>query len=197
MNVKIKKIKNWTLKTIIILIVATLCINIYVNSISEKYIFFDETKLPNVKYGLLLGTSKYFKKGEDNDFYINRISAATLLYNKGRIRKIVISGTHEETYYSEPLSIRSDLIKKGIPDSAIELDYFGDRTILSIKNFKEKHSADSVIIISQKFHNQRAVYLARRCGIEAWGYNANDVKFKSAYKVLFREYFAKTKAVFE
>ena len=197
MNVKFKKVRNYGIAIVSTLIVGIFSINFYVNKKSEKYLLDNEINCPHVKYGLILGTSKYFKRGEFNSFYVNRLNAAAYLFSKRKIDKIIISGTHEEDNYSEPLSIQKDLVLKGIPDTCILLDYYGDRTILSIKNFKEQYPTDSVIIISQKFHNQRAVYLARRYGIDAWGYNASDVELKSAYKVLFREYFAKTKAVFE
>ena len=171
--------------------------NYFINRQSKNYIYDSTTKLPKVQYGLILGTSKYFKKGISNDFYDQRILAVLKLFADKKISKIIVSGTHEELNYSEPLAIQKDLIQKGIPDSLIILDYFGDRTINSIANFRSHYKKDSVIIISQKFHNQRAVYLARKNNISAWGYNAREVKLSTSYKVLFRELFAKAIAIIE
>lgn len=187
-----------------LLIISLICVlgylavaNYYIYNASKNYLQDTSSKLPNTKYGLILGTSKYFKKGKGNDFYDQRILAVVQLFADKKISKVIVSGTHEESSYSEPIAIRKDLIKKGVPDSLIILDYFGDRTIHSIKNFKKDYKSDSVIIISQKFHNQRAVYLARKHNLQAWGYNATDVKLSISYKVLFRELFAKGIAITE
>lgn len=193
----LKNIRKWVLWILTISIVFVIGSNLYVNRIAEPWITSEALELPKVKYGLLLGTSKYFKKGENNDFYVKRLNAAIKLYSLGKIEKIIISGTHEESNYSEPLSIQKDLMQKGIPDTAIILDYYGDRTLLSILNFKNSYRNDSVIVITQKFHNQRAIFLGRKNTINIWGYNAEDVKIKTSFKVLIREYFAKAKAVLE
>lgn len=197
MKWKLAKIRKWLIYVVLLFSFIIATSNYYINNFSKNYISYDIASLPKVKYGLLLGTSKYFKKGEYNNFYAYRVDAAYELLKSGKIDKIIISGTHEDVTYSEPLTIKSDLIKKGIADSLIILDFFGDRTLLSISNFKSNYKGDSLLIISQKFHNQRAVYIARNHRLNAWGYNANDVEFSTSYKVLFRELFAKTKAVFE
>jgi len=171
--------------------------NLYIYRESKQYLYNSTKLIPHAEYGLLLGTSKYFKKGEHNDFYANRVEAAVLLISQNKISKIIVSGTHELVNYSEPLSIKKDLMSKGVADSLIILDFDGDRTLLSIMNFKNEYKKDSLIIISQDFHNQRAVYLARKHGLNAWGFNAKEVKFSTSYKVLFRELFAKGKAIFE
>lgn len=196
-----KQKRNIFKKYTIYLIVATLVYltlaNLYIYRESKQYLYNSTKLIPHAEYGLLLGTSKYFKKGEHNDFYANRVEAAVLLISQNKISKIIVSGTHELVNYSEPLSIKKDLMSKGVADSLIILDFDGDRTLLSIMNFKNEYKKDSLIIISQDFHNQRAVYLARKHGLNAWGFNAKEVKFSTSYKVLFRELFAKGKAIFE
>lgn len=197
MKWKFAKIRKWLIYVFLLFSFIITAANCYINNYSKDYIFYDITSLPKVKYGLLLGTSKYFKKGEHNDFYANRVDAAVQLISQNKISRIIVSGTHEVVNYSEPLSIKKDLMSKGVADSLIILDFDGDRTLLSIMNFKNEYKKDSLIIISQDFHNQRAVYLARKHGLNAWGFNAKEVKFSTSYKVLFREIFAKGKAVFE
>ncbi|MBK6986137.1 MAG: YdcF family protein [Bacteroidetes bacterium] len=191
------KIKRFLLISVICVIGYLAVANYYIYKVSKNYLQDTSSKLPNTKYGLILGTSKYFKKGKGNDFYDQRILAVVQLFADKKISKVIVSGTHEESSYSEPICNTKRFNKKGVPDSLIILDYFGDRTIHSINNFKKDYKSDSVIIISQKFHNQRAVYLARKQNIYAWGYNAGDVKLSTSYKVLFRELFAKAIAITE
>lgn len=193
----IRKLIRFLINTLILLIIYIIVANYYIQNDSKEYLFDMPANLPKVKYGLFLGTSKYFKKGEGNEFYNERINATIQLFKENKINKIVVSGTHDSLNYSEPLAIQKDLIARGVPDSVIILDYFGDRTILSIRNFRKTYQCDSLIIISQKFHNERAVYLARKYGLIAWGFNARDIKLSSSYKVLLRELLAKGKALFE
>lgn len=72
--------------------------------------------------------------------------------------------------------MRDALISKGVPSSAIVLDYAGFRTLDSVVRAKEVFGQEKITIISQRFHNERAIYLAEHYGIEAIGYNAKDAK---------------------
>ena len=89
--------------------------------------------------------------------------------------------------------MRSDLIAAGIDSSVIYLDYAGFRTFDSIKRLKEIFGQDSVTIISQQFHNERAIYIAQREGIAAIGFNATDVGVKQGMRMQSREKLARVK----
>lgn len=145
--------------------------------------------IPKNKVGLLLGTGKYAASGNINLFYKYRIDAAVKLYKAGKIDYILVSGDNSRKDYDEPTVFKKDLISKGIPEENIFLDYAGFRTLDSVVRAKEIFSQTSITIISQKFHNQRAIYIAKKFGIDAVGYNAKDV-----YNAHFREYLARSKA---
>ena len=85
------------------------------------------------------------------------------------------------------------LMEKGIPECAITLDYAGFRTLDSVVRAKEIFGQNNITIISQKFHNERAIYLAENHGIKAVGYNAKNVIGRYGIKTKIREYFARTK----
>ncbi|WP_348650883.1 SanA/YdcF family protein [Empedobacter falsenii] len=89
--------------------------------------------------------------------------------------------------------MKQALIKNGIPEHVIYLDYAGFRTLDSMIRAKEIFSQNEFIVVSQEFHNQRAVYIARQNGINAYGYNAKDVNKQAGLKTNIREYFARTK----
>lgn len=145
--------------------------------------------IPKNKVGLLLGTGKYAASGNINLFYKYRIDAVVKLYKAGKIEYILVSGDNSRKDYDEPTDFKKDLIAKGIPEDRIFLDYAGFRTLDSVVRAKEIFGQTSITIISQKFHNQRAIYIAKQFGIDAVGFNAKDV-----YNSHFREYLARSKA---
>lgn len=168
--------------------------NWYVNSSADAFIYDRLSELPEGKYGLLLGTSKYFSKNDKNTFYQSRINAAFLLYKKRKVRKFIISGSAEK-YYNEPKQIAKDLVKLGIPDSILITDTNGNNTLQSV-NFLKRIHADSITVISQRSQVQRAIFLASRSGIHAIAYPASD-PVADNYRIRVREFFAKAKAVWD
>lgn len=155
------------------------------------------TKLPTNDVGLVLGASKTTFRGTTNLYFRYRMEAAAHLYHTGKIKHILVSGDNHIEEYDEATDMRDYLIKLGVPASKITLDYAGFRTLDSVVRCKEVFGQDKVTIISQEFHNQRAVFIAKQKGIDACGYNAKDVPKKYSYKTTLREYLAKTKAVLD
>lgn len=146
------------------------------------------------KVGLVLGTSKMLKSGHINLYFKYRVEATVDLYKNGKIDYVLVSGDNGNTNYDEPTDFKDELIKKGIPEDKIFLDYAGFRTLDSVVRAKEIFGQSSITIISQKFHNERAIYLAEKNDITAIGYNAKDLQNKYGWKTRVREYFARTKA---
>lgn len=171
--------------------------NILVNCAAKNRIYNDAADVPHRRVAVLLGTTPTTKNGEVNYFYINRIEAAAQLYQEGKYDKIIVSGAINEEC-NEPQTMRSDLIQRGVPDSIIVIDGEGDRTIYSIERAKNVFHADSIIIISQEFHNKRAIYQAKHNDIDAVAFNAADSPYRfSRWKNHLREYLARVKAVLE
>lgn len=153
----------------------------------------DTSLIPGNKVGLVLGTSRKLAVGGLNPYYTNRIDATVRLYQAGKIEFILVSGDNSSQYYNEPQTIKKDLVQGGIPEDKIYLDYAGFRTLDSMVRARFIFGLDSVTIISQKFHNERAIYLAEKKGLKAIGFNAVDLSGSPGYKVKFREYFARVK----
>ncbi|MBU3012795.1 YdcF family protein [Polaribacter vadi] len=167
--------------------------NIIIQKNATEKVFSETKNIPENKIGLILGTSKYLRNGYINLYYKYRLDAAINLFKSGKINFIVISGDNGSKSYDEPTDFKNDLIKAGIPENKIFLDYAGFRTLDSVIRIKEIFGQNSVTIISQKFHNERAIYLAEHFNIKAIGFNAKDVSGKSGIKVQFREYLARVK----
>ena len=164
-----------------------------IKNASENSIFDDVQNLPNCKTALVLGTSKTLQNGNPNPYFTKRIEAATELYKSGKIQAIIVSGDNSVQGYNEPEEMKLDLIAKGIPENIIYEDFAGFRTLDSVVRAKEIFGQDMIIIVSQQFHNERAIYLAQKNGIKAFGYNAKDVNRKFGFTTNVREKLARVK----
>jgi SanA protein len=146
------------------------------------------------RVGLLLGTGKILRNGNINLYFKYRVDATVELYNSGKIEYILVSGDNGNKNYAEPPAVKNELIKNGMPKDMIYLDSAGFRTLDSVVRAKEIFGQNNITIISQKFHNIRAIYIAEKHGISAVGFNAKDVPHLYGIKTMIREYFARTKA---
>lgn len=155
------------------------------------------SEIPKNKVGVVLGAGKYLKNGRVNLFYKYRVDAAVALYKSGKINFILVSGDNGSKTYDEPSTFKDDLMAQGVPEHKIYLDYAGFRTLDSMVRAKAIFGQDSITVISQKFHNERAIYLANQHDIYALGYNAKDVNRAYSKGTHYREYFARTKAVLD
>jgi SanA protein len=153
--------------------------------------------IPKNEVGLLLGTSKTLSSGVENLYYKYRIEAAVELYKNEKINYIIVSGDNSTKEYNEPINMQKDLIKKGVNSEDIFLDYAGFRTLDSVVRSKEIFRQEKITIISQRFHNERAVFIAMSRDIQAIGFNARDVSLKYGFKTRVREYFARVKMILD
>lgn len=160
---------------------------------SEGKLYSSIESIPGNRVGLLLGTSKYLSNNSINPYYSYRIEATVQLLKAAKIKYIIISGDNSRKDYDEPTQMRADLINSGVDPAVIFLDYAGFRTFDSIVRAKKVFGQDSLTIISQAFHNQRAIFIASKEGIAAIGFNAVDVSKSVGYKVLVREKLARVK----
>lgn len=183
----------------ITLIIATLCIiclivcNQTIKKHTAKQIYNEVMNIPQNNVGLLLGTSPKLKNGNNNLYFDYRILAAVELYKAGKIKYILISGDNRKEEYNEPEEMKKALMQKGVPEKFIYLDYAGFRTLDSVVRAKEVFGQNRLTIISQRFHNERAIYLAEKNGINAIGYNAKDVNAYAGLKTNIRELLARVK----
>ena len=157
----------------------------------RHYTFEDANLIPYNKVGVILGTSKYLVDGRRNEYFQNRIDAAVTLFNHGKISYFLVSGDNATRSYNEPREMRRELIRAGIPSERIYSDYAGFRTLDSIVRANAVFGQRNYTIISQQFHNERALYLARHFGIQAIGFNARDVDAYSGLKTRVRELMAR------
>lgn len=159
---------------------------------SRGKLFDDVSKLPTAKVGLVFGTSDRYR-GRENKYFRYRIDAAVKVWNSGKVETLIVSGDNREEDYNEPKKMKVALIKEGVPEDRIVCDYAGLRTLDSVVRANKIFGAKKIIVISQQFQNERAIYLAQANEMEAYGFNAQDVDFKAGFKTQFREIGARVK----
>jgi SanA protein len=195
-----KLIKN-IFKIFLLLLVAGIIFiawaNYSIKKSTEASVSYTIADVPKTKTALLLGTSKTLNNGQPNAYFFNRIQATADLYKSGKIQYIIVSGDNSQKDYNEPEDMQLALMKYGIPQDKIFLDFAGFRTLDSVVRAKEIFGQTKLVIVSQKFHNERAVFLAKHNGIQAFGYNAKDVNKYAGFKTNIREYLAKAKAYWD
>jgi SanA protein len=148
-------------------------------------------------YGLVLGTSPKRVDGTASAFFNKRIAAAASLYQNGKVQVLVLSGTCDRQYYNEPLAMQAALVKLGVPPEAMILDMQGRNTLASIKHVKALCGPHKLIIITQRFHGYRALYISQCCGINALVFVEGDAAPFALTRTLLREYFARVKALID
>ncbi len=188
-----KRILSILFVGISLLLLSVFIPNYIIKKNASDKIYTDVKSIKKNKVGLLLGTSKLLASGRINLYYQFRVDAAVALYKAGKIDFILVSGDNSTVDNDEPTDFKNDLMKNGVPEEKIFLDYAGFRTLDSVVRAKEIFGQSKITIISQKFHNERAIYLAEKYDISAVGFNAKDVSGRYGFKVQLREYLARTK----
>ncbi|MDF7669769.1 ElyC/SanA/YdcF family protein [Orbaceae bacterium ESL0721] len=190
----LKKIITALLALTLITIGSILILDYWISQKTEPYIYHNAEKLPYRQIGVVLGTSKYTRGGGINSFYRNRIEGAINLYKLGKVDYLLLSGDNAQKSYNEPITMRKDLIKAGIPNNAIVLDYAGFRTFDSIVRANKVFDVNNFTIITQEFHCERAIFIAQKQGINAQCYAVQTPKMRM---LRIRELLARVSAFFD
>lgn len=172
----LKCVLEFTIEILILIIIFILIIYLFVSAYSKKYIYNSIEEIPYNDVALVLGTSKYLHNGRINMYFKFRMDAAYELYKSGKVKFILVSGDNRHRFYNEPRQMRLDLIRLGVDKKHIFLDFAGFRTRDSIIRANKVFNLTNFTIVSQPFHNERAILIARQKNINAIGYNAHNVR---------------------
>jgi SanA protein len=191
---------NWFRKVLLltamglgVALLAVLYCNWRVQHDTDPYTFTQAARVPHNRVGLVLGTSNRLRNGSPNPFFNYRIAAAVSLYRQKKIDYLVVSGDNRRKDYNEPEMMKTALVKRGVPANRIYMDYAGLRTLDSVVRCRRIFGQSRFTIISQAFHNQRALFIAQHYGLNAVGFNAEDVSGRNGLKVQMREMLARVK----
>ena len=173
---------------------SVLGVNAYVKSVGGNNIITPEEalNLDDVDCIIVLGCLVK-NNGNPSDMLADRLERGIDLYKNGAASKIIMSGDHGKTDYDEVNAMKQIAIDAGIPSSDVFMDHAGFSTYESIYRAKEIFEADKIIIVTQEYHLYRALYIAEKLGIEAYGVNADYHTYRGQIKRDVREVFARCK----
>lgn len=192
----------WLMIIASIVCLLTLVCNLIIVKSAKDKLYTHVDKVPPTEYGLLLGTTPQTRIGRrPNQFFKFRIDAAEQLYKSGKIKKILISGDENSLDgVNEVVCMKDSLVARGVDSTHIILDGKGYRTLDAVWRAVKIYDVHSFVVISQKFHNERAIYLAEHLGLETHditGFNAADSKSSTAIITFVREWFARDKVFYD
>lgn len=161
-------------------------------------IFDSVADVPERKASVVMGCVKVLPNGRLNLYFSRRMTAAKNLYDAGKCEYIIVTGDNGREGYDEPTDMRDALIAAGIPESKIYRDFAGFRTLDSVVRAKEIFGQDDFIVVSQPFHNERAIYIGKKRSCEdIVGFNADKVSGRNGIRTQLREYLARVKTVLD
>jgi SanA protein len=189
-------VKRIILFSILLLALILFVSNIWIVKSTESKVYSDLSKLPEHRVALVLGTSYRRVGGGPNPYFEKRIETAARLYKMGKIDHFILSGDNRTMFYNEPWEMRKALIRAGVPETAITLDYAGLRTLDSVVRSKKIFGQDKITIITQPFHSYRALFISEYYEIDAVAMVA-DEPLDQSFRMRVRECLARTKAVLD
>jgi SanA protein len=178
---------------LVVLAVVVAC-NVWIITATKSQVFYEIKSVPFNNDGLVLATGKLIEKGRVNQHFLFRVDAAAALYHAGRVKRLILSG---DKRHDEPMEMKRALLQRGVPESALILDNYGLRTLDSVVRARDVFKCGKLTLISERFHDFRALFLSRYYGVDAVAYAPEELSFRWMVRPMARECLARVKAVLD
>lgn len=165
---------GWALALAGLLLLSVLLSEWMVADHASNRLFAEVATVPKVEVALVLGTAAESRGGGPNQYFKHRMSAAAALYKAGKVDHLLLSGDNGTWGYNEPMDMRNALRALGVDSADMTLDFAGFDTYDSIVRAKKIFGLDRFLVVSQRFHNERALFIAHDQDIEALAFNASE-----------------------
>ena len=188
-----RKMIKYIIMLILIFVVTVLVINFFFKIVTKNRILKKEeySKLEDIDCIIVLGAGIWGDK--PSPMLEDRLKEAVSLYNQNISSKIIMSGDHGKADYDEVNIMKEYAIEQGVASEDIFMDHAGFSTYESMYRAKEVFEANKIVIVTQKYHLYRALYIAKQLGIEAYGVNSDPRKYVGATYREAREIIARDK----
>lgn len=189
--------RHWRKFAIFFLVVVCVIVaaNLWILGAARGSVYNDISSVPTNDIGLVLGTGPFTGKGSTNLHFVVRVEAAAKLYKSGKVKHLLLSGDNHIRGYDEPTEMKNALLKLGVPQSVMTLDYAGLRTLDSMERARKIFGQTNLTLITEQFHSARSLFLARHFGIHAVVFCAEPLPAAWNYTVNLREAAARVLAV--
>lgn len=192
LGVKMRKIFKYILIVLIVIILVPVIINFYVIlSTKNRIVSGDSELLTDIDYIVVLGAG--IRRGKPSPMLEDRLKTGILLYNNDISNKILITGDHMNDDYDEVTVMKNYLLEHGIPEEDIITDNYGISTYDSIYRVKNVYKSNKVVIVSQRYHLYRALFLSDNLDLESYGVEANLRYYYGQWYREIREILARNK----
>lgn len=171
--------------------------NVWVIMSTSERVYSNLEEVPTTDVALVLGTSKKFANGQPNAYFEHRMDAAARLYKEGKVKHLLLSGDNRTPYYNEPADMQKALEKRGVPARAITADKAGLRTLDSVVRSNLIFGKKEIIVVTQRFHSYRAVFIGQHHKINTYAYAAESRPLSASANLLIREFLARPMAVMD
>ncbi|MDQ6787328.1 MAG: YdcF family protein [Acidobacteriota bacterium] len=180
-------------------LVSIYLINQHIYSQTERKLQTSMTEIPveNPPRVAIVFGAKVWESNELSPVLYDRVITAVELYRAGRVKKLLMSGDNRFENYDEPTAMKQTAVKLGVPESDIVLDFAGRRTYDTCQRAKEIFGVERAILVTQEFHQPRALYLCNNLGIDSIGITADRRRYETVNSWKAREFFARASAWFE
>lgn len=192
-----RRLKAIAALTALLALAATIGASALIQKAAKGRTYSDVSSIPYRRVGILLGCSQRLADGRANLFFAYRIAAAAQLIGAHKVDYLIVSGDNHLVGYDESSDMKRALVSAGVPAGRIYCDFAGFRTLDSIVRPRQVFGQTSVTVISQEFQNQRAIYIARKEGMDALGFNAREVASYNSFRTILREQFARVRTVLD
>lgn len=192
-----RAIRRWLLIGAAAAILAVILSNRWVINSSDAYIYDTWSLLPETDFGIVLGTSAFTRGGKSNPHFAGRLHAAVELYQIGKIKKIIVSGANPDSTYNEPRKMWQELTRQGVSSADITMDFAGFRTLDSIVRAQQVFGLQRAIIITQRYHAYRAVFIGKKLGMDVVAYAAPGEEPGFDLRLTVREWLARLRVVLD
>lgn len=173
----------------IFLLGTLLGIYLYIYNYGIKKIYYTDSFISEYPVAIVFGAG-YYKGGKLSAILQDRVDTAIELYKKGFVKKILMTGANNTIEYDEPTAMINYAVKKGIPKKDLKPDYAGFRTYDSIYRAKEIFGVENAVLVTQKYHLFRCLYIAKKIGINAIGISSDKQRYLKEDWYETREFFA-------
>ncbi|MGL1885215.1 MAG: YdcF family protein [Reichenbachiella sp.] len=191
---RVLSLTKWVAVSVILLVLLS---NLWIISSTQDQIHSTSQSLMGAEVALVFGTSDRLVNGEDNPFFKNRVRAAADLLKSGKVEKLLLSGSKDSVYYDEAIKMQKAIIKLGVDKKDVILDQYGNRTLVSIARLRDIYHFDQCVLVTQKYHAYRSVFIANKLGVSAECFLADTPDIYEHKKAILRELFARTKALID
>ncbi|RXG15750.1 SanA protein [Leeuwenhoekiella aestuarii] len=190
------RILRYLILAALLVLILTSYLSYHIRNETEQFIYDDINTIPKTYTALVLGASVK-SNGELSTMLRDRVESALLLYHRGKVNRFLVSGDNRTTNYNEPVAMKKYLQERGVPEKDIFMDFAGFDTYDSVYRASYIFEVDNAIVVSQRFHLPRAVYIARSMGLNFYGYNGDRREYELESRNRFREVAANVKAWLE